>query len=321
MQSLINEGLVARAKPTLELAELDLEAFLKGKLPRDRKARAGQVEAVRESVVRVRETLAHRRRMARKGYASATDVEAGRLALRKAEHALTTASEKLRVLTDYTQARTRAALEAAVRTAREELGRVEATYAIRLRTKRIDHLSAEKTLLKQEGYLRMFEEANAGCELKAPRAGRVVYARGLKVNGGRPLAPGDWVHLRQAVAELPRFDTLQVRARVPEPLIRSVAVGRPAEVRVDARPDDFFSGTVTEVANLPTAENSPNEDRRSYSAVVSLEASAAEALSLQPGLSAGVRVLVDGRAECVRVPPQSVAGVGDRRVVFVRRPG
>ncbi|MGC6486907.1 MAG: efflux RND transporter periplasmic adaptor subunit, partial [Planctomycetota bacterium] len=57
---------------------------------------------------------------------------------------------------------------------------------------------------------------------------------------------------RGAVCTMVDFDSLEVQANVPENTLKSVRVGAPADVFLDAFPDDRYAGTVDRI--WPTAD-------------------------------------------------------------------
>jgi HlyD family secretion protein len=115
---------------------------------------------------------------------------------------------------------------------------------------------------------------------------------------------------------------MQVDANVSESDIGGVRQGNKATFTVDAYPKRIFEGTVSQVRQSPqTVQNVVT-----YDVVVSVKNSD---LALKPGLTAATRILVDQRADVLRVPSQALryvpAGNAVRETaqprVFVLRDG
>ena len=320
-QELTNERRLAKARLTLKLAEMDLESYRDGLLPAEMSELGGSLELAREEVVRAGEQFEYVRRMARKGYQSATDVEAARLKLHRSEHKFAVASDALALLSDYTGDRELKKLEADARIAGDELARAEAECAILLQSRQFQLASAEKRAAHYDERLQMVVDSLAACTVRAPRDGRVVWARTAHSRGFSTLEPGEEVDYKEAVFEIPRFDEMLVNVKVAEADSRKVAPGQRALIRLDARPGVVFEGTVLSIDRVPTADSYPNYDRRVYRTEVAIDADPAEMDGLRPGLTAAVEILAGDREDCLQVPVQSVVKVEDRPVVFVRTPG
>ena len=315
-QELENERLLAKAELDLRLAELDLIAYQEAALPAERSAKSGSVALAKEAVSRAAKRVDYASRMARKGYMSLNDVESERMALHRAEHRYRVAAVELDLLEQYGQDRKLDELQAAVQTARDELQRATDSCGIRTESRRIAVVSAEQRQTHYEERLTMAEESLAACTVRAPRDGRVMWARTYGRRGFSTMEPGESVYEKQAIFEIPRFDVMLVKIRIPESQMRLVQPGQPASVRLQSQPDVVLAGTVQKVASVPTSDNYPNYDRRIYAATVLLKTADLDQ-ALRPGLTAAVAINCDSRSNCLKVPVQSVVEVNGESVVFV----
>ena len=92
---------------------------------------------------------------------------------------------------------------------------------------------------------------------------------------------------------------MQVDTNVSESDIGAVKEGNKATFTVDAFPKRTFEGTVTQVRQSPqTVQNVVT-----YDAVISTQN---RDLALKPGMTASTRIVVDQRADVIRVPNQAV---------------
>src|SRR3546814_8096054 len=100
---------------------------------------------------------------------------------------------------------------------------------------------------------------------------------------------------------------LKVDFRVPAVYLRLLEVGQPLRIRVDAFPDETFTGTVYAIdpridvngRAVALRATIPNEDGR-----------------LRPGLFARVTLVVDRREDAIIVPEQAIVPRGDEKFVF-----
>src|SRR3546814_3204656 len=99
---------------------------------------------------------------------------------------------------------------------------------------------------------------------------------------------------------------LKVDFRVPAVYLRLLEVGQPLRIRVDAFPDETFTGTVYAIdpridvngRAVALRATIPNEDGR-----------------LRPGLFARVTLVVDRREDAIIVPEQAIVPRGDEKFV------
>lgn len=88
---------------------------------------------------------------------------------------------------------------------------------------------------------------------------------------------------------------MQVKGSVSESDIGSVREGQPAEFSVDAYPDRTFSGQVVQVRSAPVSI----QNVVTYDVIVEVDN---HDLALKPGMTATLTVLIERRADAVRVP-------------------
>lgn len=88
-------------------------------------------------------------------------------------------------------------------------------------------------------------------DVRAPFDGVVVLKDAEVGEVVSPNAQGG-SNARGAVCTMVDFDSLEVQANVPENALKSVSVGAPADVFLDAFPDDRYAGTVDRI--WPTAD-------------------------------------------------------------------
>src|SRR5436309_3623744 len=135
-------------------------------------------------------------------------------------------------------------------------------------------------LARQKNTLKVVQEAMAGCTVKAPGPGMVIYSKewnGKKRTAGSQVAPWD-----PTVATLPDLTEMESLTYVNEIDVRKIAVGQPAVITLDADPSKRFAGTVSSVANV--GEQRPSADAKVFEVKVTL---AQADTTLRPGKTTG----------------------------------
>ena len=109
------------------------------------------------------------------------------------------------------------------------------------------------------------------------------------------------------------LDEMKIDARVSEADIGKVSAGQSAKFRVDAYPNDVFSGTVTQVRNEPVVTNNVV----TYNVVVMTKN---DSMKLKPGMSAEVRIVVSDKKNVLRVPTAALRFIPPSNVPVRERP-
>jgi membrane fusion protein, multidrug efflux system len=127
------------------------------------------------------------------------------------------------------------------------------------------------------------------------------------VLGLRRVSVGDYLNPGQDIANLEDITPIKLDFRVPETYLAVLRTGQALSVRVDAFPDQVFTGQVVAIDPRVTAEDRsiairgelPNADAR-----------------LRPGLFARVNLVLDTRTEALTVPEQAIVPQGDGHFVY-----
>lgn len=188
-----------------------------------------------------------------------TDLEIARrdqeLQLAEAQARLRKASLKVDVPADLV-----AAKELANSRADLDLARREVSYLK-------DHLRLEASQGKTEtdalarkrdraaDRVKEMEDAIARMTVKAPRAGTLVY---IANDEGEKKKVGDPVWRGQTVIEIPDLGHLAADGEIDEADAGRVAVGQRITFRLDAHPDDLFTGTVRAIGGSVRAKSEVN---------------------------------------------------------------
>ena len=316
-----NQSTIAAAELALKLADLDLEKYIEGEYPQQLNKLKGAVELAKEQLIRSEETYDFTRRMSRKGFRNANDVEAARIKVKQSKLDLDAADEELKVLETYTKRRTEEELNAQAKELVRELERVKLSADAEMVTAQKLLQTRQQTLASEREILAKLKAQVESCTLRAPQDGQVVYANldsgSRRSDGSGGIELGAQVRERQAIINLPDISQMKVECRVHESLISTVREGVKARIRIISFPDRVFNGKVTTVSSVAMSGRWPNTDLREYRTEITLTDDIETIKLLRPGLTAMVELLVDSRSGVLQVPIQSIVTIGAQNYVYV----
>jgi len=189
----------------------------------------------------------------------------------------------------------------AVRKARADLEKAEDTRDSQQRTAALDLSVKRIALEKDRRELEMAQQMIDDLTLKAPAAGTVIVGDHWE---GRKLQVADEIPIGFNVVRMPDLRQIRVKAWLSDVDDGKVAVDQPAEIVLDAYPDQVLKGKVLEIAAV-AREASERSLRRNFQ--VNLAVEVAEAEHLRPGMSARIEVVAEHRSDAVLVPREAVA--------------
>ena len=148
--------------------------------------------------------------------------------------------------------------------------------------------------------------------INAPIPGLVVFLEIWKGSSMEKLQEGDAPWGGQGLLNLPDLSTMIVEAAVSEVDVSKVALGQPAEIRLDAIPGPVFTGKVSEISTL-----AHRKDRGSQINVfdVNIRIDSADT-RLKPGMSAKVDIIIDTFEDVLAVPIEAVFERDDTTIVY-----
>ena len=148
--------------------------------------------------------------------------------------------------------------------------------------------------------------------VKATRAGTLVYI----ARRGRPKKKvGDSVWRAEKIQEIPDLARMMAEGEVAEAHIGRVAVGQPVTFRLDAYPDQKYSGKVKSIRRAVQKKS-----RRNPVKIVKLEVEieATDTERMRPGMRFRGRIEIERVVDTLVVPKESVFPRSGGAVVFVR---
>ena len=310
---------VDKAQLALRFAKEDLVKYQEGDYPNKRKDLLGRIALAEEDVKRTEQKLEWSENLFAEKYLSETEVEADRLAAKKAKLDLELARSNLTLLDDYTYRRQIDQLTSDVRQAEMALERVTRKAAADLVQAEAQLLAREAEFTRNKDKLEKLKEQIAKARIVAPTAGTVVYATSAQFNwrgNVQPLDEGQEVRERQELIYLPTADTFLAEVNIHEASLKKIYVGLPVRLKVDALPGHPFTGKVSRIAPLPDARSMfMNPDLKVYKTEIHIDGGGDV---LRTGMTCQVEIVIEQHDAALHVPVQSVVRVNGKPTVFVK---
>lgn len=202
--------------------------------------------------------------------------------------------------------------------AQARLKQLQETYDLKRRAAEADIRILEIRRNRSETNMRQAELNAERMLVTSPIAGVAVIKTTWK-NGGNMLEyeEGDEVRSGQPVVEVVNPDEMRVRARVNQADINELCVGQPVRVGLDAYPDLFLPGVVSQISPIGT-QSSLNPKLRSFVVLVLVKASNE---NLMPDLTASLDVELERLPHALVVPRDALVRDGKGYAAMVRRGG
>lgn len=296
------EAAEIEAKNLYETTLIARQEYLEGVYVQERQTIESEVFVAQENVRRAQDYLEYSRKLAAKGYVNELQLEADEFALEKASKELDAARTKLRVLDEFTKAKTLKTLDSDIAIAKAKYDSFQKSHQLEL-----DKLAE-------------IEDQISKCILTAPDSGTVVFAHGAEGRDGQEFVveEGALIRERQAIIRLPDPSKMQVAVAVNESLIQYVRPGMPAAIRMVGSNDRVLRGSVNRVNQYAEPTNWRRANVKDYKAIVNID----EPSDLvKTGMTASVTINSVFVPDAVQAPVQSVYAHGDDQFCFVERQG
>jgi multidrug resistance efflux pump len=158
--------------------------------------------------------------------------------------------------------------------------------------------------------------------LKAPMDGLLVIKENYDAVGGFPIpgmAPpeyreGDPVSPGRLIAEVLEVWQMEIFSRVSETDRANLNPGQPAEIRVDAHPEEVLHGKVKTVAGMASRGRGPDPTPR-FDATFALDAVESR---LRPGVTAQVTVVGEQVRDALYLPRQALYDQDGKTIAYVK---
>jgi len=203
---------------------------------------------------------------------------------------------------------------------REDLGLANREIAYlkeRLRLQTLQGRAETEALAKRRdraaGRVTEMEEAIRRMTVTAPRAGTVVYAA---TEQGEKKRVGDSCWRGQSVLEIPDLRSMRADGEVDEADAGRIVVGQRVTLRLDAHPDDVFTGRVRAIGG---AARSRSEVNPLKVVKLKIDLDRTDPQRMRPGMRFTGTVEIERAAAVLAAPAEAVFNRPDGAVVYRRR--
>lgn len=332
IQELDNTTEIEKAKNALELANIDLEKYIKGDFVQALKDVDGRIETARSDLESWNDRAAWTQRMVKKGLMSKVQSEADNARVEGARFAVQKVVEERRVLVDFMQRRTVQDLNAKLSEAKRDVEKASSLAKAKLAQKEAERLAKNSIYQQEVTKKKDLEEEIAKCTILAPQDGLVVYyvpEQAMRGGGSQQstISQGEPVREGQKLMQIPDLSHMLVNVRVPEAMVAHLhsetdpddeSTWQLAQVKVDAYSSRILKGHIKTVDTMASQQDWFASDVKVYKTMVAIDT---EIEGLKPGMSAEVTIYADeSKSPVLVVPVQSVLGtisMGVERKCFV----
>lgn len=200
-------------------------------------------------------------------------------------------------------------LDESLATRRKENAEAVRSIRERLTNVDLDLLAIERH--KADLKIEQAKKGLAALEVRAPHDGILVLKREWR---GTPKV-GETVWKGQPLAEIPRMDAMEAEVYVLEADAGGLAVGLPADVTVESRPDLRFKARVSKVDAL--AKPRVNWVPVQYFGVT-LELARTEPEIMKPGQRVRTELMLDARKDAISIQREAVLEKDGKKIVYRR---
>lgn len=182
---------------------------------------------------------------------------------------------------------------------RNELSLTQAEFA---------RLSDERRFAHYTRYLGYALDSIEACTIRAPHAGRVLYAGDWQRRSYRrgSIEEGAEVDYRQAIIDLPDYARFVVKVWAHETAMRDLAVGQPTTVTVPALDNLQLAGRVSKVSRFSTVRNRYQPGNRELEVEIDFEEDEEMLADLAPRMDAAAEIVVEDAEDVLQVPVECI---------------
>ncbi len=317
IQRSLADSNIKEAELKVEFAKSDLEKYKEGDYPQQTNVVSAKIKIAGEELARAKDRLNWTQELAKKGYATKSELEADQLAVQRKEIEVGQTSEDLRLLDKYDYPKRLRLLQSNVEQAAKELERLKARVASQKAQADADLEARQKTLNLQNERLEQLKQQLELTKIYAPDEGLVIYASSLNPGNSVLIEEGATVRQRQELIKLPDVSQMMVEVRVHESHVQKIKPGLDAWITIDSIPDRQFRGSVRKVAVLPDSSSRwSNPNLKVYATEVLIEDQLPD---IKPGVSGRAEIIITNLQSALTIPIQAVTTVRGKQVCLVKR--
>lgn len=311
------DGDIAKADLDLTLAKLDRDQYIEGDYKVEEQERKGDIALAERDLQDAQEKLEHYRKFVKKGFGTTEQLRLKEIELLQKKYLLESKKAKLMVLEKFTKGRKTTELKAKAEDFERALARTKNSSAAGIAKADSEWKAAEITArLEKEAQERMKKQLEL-CVIKAPQDGILVYSKDRFWDPGSRIQGGAMVHFHQTLFTLPDLSKMQVKVKIHESMVKKIAKGQKAEIKVESYADRVLHGTVEKIDTLADSRGYWDERGvKEYVTIVRIDDLPSGA-DLKPGMTAEVKILAKELPDVLLVPVQAVAELEGEHYAYV----
>lgn len=292
------QALVIEASNVYETAVIAKREYIEGTYINERQTIESEVFVAEENLSRAQEYYEYSKKLAVKDFVNDLQLQADKFAVEKYRKELEAAKTKLRVLDEFTKAKTIKQLDSDILIAKAKWEANQNSYKLEL------------------DKLQDIEDQIAKCTIVAPQDGTVMYAHERDRHGNSDfiVEEGAIVRERQAILKIPDSSSMQVEISINESLIQFVEKGMPVSIAPVGMGDMVLRGSVDRVNRYAEPTGWRKANVKEYKAYVTIDDAPP---TLRSGLTASVTIEAASVPDAIKVPVQAVYAHGDQFFCFV----
>jgi len=318
----LNSGPEATIIPEVDSSVLaTLDENTKGEALQNMRDLQNNIENAEEGLQRADSKFLGTQKLFEKAYVTKMEMDADKASANQAARTLQSRKTALELFLAYDFEKQAKQLYSNYQEAIRQTKRTKSMAEARLAQASARQASADVKLRREEENLNRIKKSLDACIIRAPAAGMVVY--GKENRGGRGgtnnfIELGGQVRERQKLITIPSTGEMAIRVKVHEAWIDMVMLEQVSLITLDAYPDQTFTGSVYDVALLPSSADRwmSSSDLKVYPTMVSIDGSHSQ---IRDGMSAKVEIIIDRLKDVICVPVQAVANLGAQKVCYVLR--
>ncbi len=296
------DGKIVTAERELQIAKIEVIKYRDG----DFIAEESELQRlIADGIEQFEKFLDERRKieeLVKKGYRSPEQLDEYGLRVKGFEKAVQRDEQKLSNLRKYDKQLKMTTFEGKETDAGKKVEREKSTAAAEIEKAESTIESAKNLVELHKSELNDLVEVLAKCEMKAPQDGTVAYANQPWFDASERIRTGSKVFQQRDIFFLPDMLNMQVKLGIHESIVNRIKKDQSVSIRLDAFPDIKLKGTISYVAELAA---SSFDNTKNYDATVVIK-EIPESISLKPGMTAEVEILVGIYEDILAIPVGAV---------------
>ncbi len=315
-----NVILLQRAADDVKAKEREVRKWLELEAPK--KLEESEV-AIRDSIQAVTDAeteFEYQEKMFAKDFVAKAAVDKARTALAKARVNQKFAELNLKLLKEYDQPRTTASLQVLLDDSKMYQKNRQVNLNSIVNQKTSAFLRAQAGQRNKEDYLRKLKVDRDAMTIKSPCPGIVLYGdpRQRMYWGGQPmeLKVGGKIHPHNPLVTIPDLSFYKVNLQVNEGDVNKVTPSLKVQIRPEAIPNTTFTGKVTKVSRVSSAQQwwSSSDGGSKFEVEIEMEGTDAR---IRPGMKCKSEILIEEVKDVVFVPIDAIFEKDGETLVYV----